>query len=91
MHTSLHPHASGIGCAISIGAIYLACVILYLIMPQQLITLAQYMFHGIDITKISGSSMSFGSVILGFIEVLILSYIVGWLYVIVYNKVIQQK
>ncbi len=91
MHTPLHPHASGIGCAISIGVIYLACVILYLVMPQQLMALVQYMFHGIDILKISGSPMSFGGVIVGFIEVLILSYIVGWLYVVVYNNVIQQK
>lgn len=88
---SLHAHASGVGSASAIGILYIACVILYAIMPQQLITLVQFMFHGIDIAKISGSSMTFGGVVIGLIEVLILSYFVGWLYAIAYNKILPTK
>ena len=44
------------------------------------------MFHGFDIMTIAGTSMmGLGSVLFGFIEIVTLGLLIGWLFAVIYN------
>lgn len=72
------------------GIIYIICAILFTVAAQGTLNLFSYMFHSIDITKIAATNLSFGGALIGFIETIVLSYAIGWLFVVVYNK-LQKK
>jgi len=64
----------------------LLCAIFVLIFPGTAMSLFNNIFHGIDITQIAKTSVSFGSIIIGLIEAFVLGWIIGWLFAVVYNK-----
>ena len=76
--------------AVVFGIIYILCVILFTVAAQGTLNLFSYMFHGVDITKIAATSLSFGGALIGFIETIVLSYAIGWVFAVVYNK-LQKK
>jgi hypothetical protein len=45
-----------------------------------------YIFHGIDISKIAVTSISWGGAIIGVIEVISIALIGGWLFAKIYNS-----
>ena len=60
--------------ALSLAAVsailYIACALLIAIAPDFAMGLFSKIFHGIDITQIANTSISFGSTLLGLIEIL---------------------
>lgn len=44
-----------------------------------------YIFHGLDISKIAVTNISWGGSIIGVIEVILIAFIGGWLFAKVYN------
>ncbi|MBS3051940.1 MAG: hypothetical protein J4428_01025 [Candidatus Aenigmarchaeota archaeon] len=83
----LNPNKIGLTTATAFGVLYIVCVILFLLVPNQALTWASYMMHGIDITKISMPTRISGTTAIGFIEVLLLGYSAGFLFGSVYNFV----
>ena len=67
------------------GIIYIICAILVVISQEWTVKVFGYLFHGIDITKIATAPTLSGTLI-GFVEIIILGLIVGWLYAKIYNK-----
>ena len=67
------------------GIISIICALLILIAPQATMNLFGAIFHGIDLSQISKTA-TLGSSILGIIEAMILGWIAGWLFAVVYNK-----
>ena len=65
--------------------IYIICAILYWIIPSTLISYANYLFHGIDLSLISNKTMTFGSTIIGLILIFASSYLIGLLFAALYN------
>jgi len=68
------------------GIIYIVCAVLIAIFPTGTMKAFGFLFHGIDISKISSASVSFTSTILGLIEIIALSLIVGYIFAIIYNR-----
>ena len=71
--------------AITAGIFSLACALLILMAPVFTVNLFGAIFHGIDLSQISKTA-TIGSSILGIIEAMILGWIAGWLFAVVYNK-----
>ena len=71
--------------AITAGIFSLVCMLLILMAPTFTMDLFGAIFHGIDLSQISKTA-SIGSSILGVIEVMILGWIAGWLFAVIYNK-----
>jgi len=65
--------------------IYIICAILYWIIPSTLISYANYLFHGIDLSLISNKTMAFGSIIIGLVLIFVSSYLIGLLFAALYN------
>lgn len=73
--------------AITGGIISLVCLLLIAIFKESAVTLFGYIFHGIDMTQIMVTEIAWGSAIIGVIEVVILSFVIGWLFAKIYNSV----
>ena len=76
--------------AIFSGIVYFLCALLFAITPDGTLNLFKEMFHGVDITKIARTGISLSSTIIGFIEIVIFSLIVGWLFAAVYNYMLNK-
>lgn len=72
--------------AIVVGIVYIICALLIAIAPAGTVNLFGALFHGIDISKIA-TTPDFSRTVLGFVEILILGLIVGWLYAKIYNSI----
>ena len=72
--------------AIVSGIAYIVCALLIAIAPEGTLSFFGALFHGIDITKIAATNLTIGSTILGFVEIIVLGYILGWLFAVIYNK-----
>lgn len=72
--------------AIVSAILYIACALLIAIAPDFTMNLFSNLFHGIDISKITSTSVSFGGVLLGLIEIIAYALIAGWLFALIYNK-----
>lgn len=68
------------------GIAYIVCALLVAVAPEGTLSFFGALFHGIDITKIAATNLTIGSTILGFVEIIVLSYLLGWLFAITYNK-----
>ncbi|MDP1695975.1 MAG: DUF5676 family membrane protein [archaeon] len=68
------------------GILYILCAALFVIAPNFFLNIVKDIFHGIDITQIAQSSVSFSSTVIGFIEIIIYSLIASWLFVWAYNE-----
>ena len=66
--------------------IYIICAILIAIFPIGTVKVFGFLFHGIDISKISRMSVPFTSTILGLIEIIALSMLFGFVFAKIYNK-----
>ncbi|MBS3097409.1 hypothetical protein J4209_01290 [Candidatus Woesearchaeota archaeon] len=69
-----------------VGGIFsLACAAFVALWPGGAVRFFNAMFHGIDMTAIAKTNISIGSVVLGLIEVVVVSVIAGALFAWVYN------
>ena len=67
------------------GIVSAICALLIAIAPKFATNLFGTIFHGIDLTKIP-KTMTFGSAILGIIELIVIALVVGWLFAKIYNS-----
>lgn len=70
------------------GAIlYLACAILVAIAPEFAVNLFGNLFHGITMETLAApDTMTVGRVLIGLIQVVIYTYLLGWVFAALYNK-----
>jgi len=69
------------------GIAYIICALLIAISPTGTVKVFGALFHGIDISKIARGSMPFMSTIIGLIEIIALSLIVGYIFAKIYNMI----
>ena len=86
MENELKPLRAGSALGIVSAIISLICAILFAIAPEFIMSLGNNLFHGLDLTQIAKSSISWSRVIIGIIEVFIIGFIGGWLFAVIYNK-----
>jgi len=86
MSDKLNTKKVALSLAIVSAILYLACALLIAIIPGFTISLFSNLFHGVDISRIASTNLSLGSTLIGLVEVIIYSLVVGWLFVRIYNK-----
>lgn len=86
----LNPMLVGKTTAATTGILYAACVALVYAAPDFTMGMFANLFHGIDITKIASTPVPLGTTAVGFIEILIYSYIAGWLFARIYNYFLKK-
>ena len=85
MKNELKPGKVGIALGIVFAIVSLICAILFAIIPEFISGLGNNLFHGLDLTQMTKSSISWGGVIIGVIEVFIIGFVGGWLFGVIYN------
>nr|MBI4156608.1 hypothetical protein [Candidatus Woesearchaeota archaeon] len=85
----LNVNATGLALSITSGIVYIICAIISWISPRTLIGFANYLEHSIDLTSVAIKSLNLGNVIIGLIIILIISYLVGVIFALLYNKLIK--
>lgn len=86
MVDNLNPKRTANALAVTAGIVSLICYILILLFPSGTVRMFGAIFHGIDMNKIAMIPSSIGYGLLGIIEVIIIGWIVGWLFAVIYNK-----
>jgi hypothetical protein len=86
MADKLNAKRVGYSLAAVAGIIYLVCAILVAVAPVWTVSFFGALFHGIDITQIAVAPVSLANTILGLIEIIVLGFVAGWLFVKVYNS-----
>ena len=86
MAEKLNPKRVALSLAIVSSIFYIVCALLVVIAPDFTTKLFGNLFHGIDITQIATTNISFGSVLIGLVQIIIYTLIVGWLFALIYNK-----
>ena len=86
MNNKLNAKRVALSLAIVSAILYIACALLITIAPNLTIGLFGKIFHGLDITQIADISVSFGSTLIGLVEIIIYALIAGWLFAWVYNR-----
>lgn len=71
--------------ATAVAIIYIVCRIGVSLSPDLSMTIAQSWFHGIQLTKISESNLTFGSFVLGLTTSTIGAWLVGYFFASLYN------
>lgn len=80
-------HAAGVTTAI----IYIVCRVAIALFPDLAMTIAQSWFHGLEISKVSGWSLSLGSFILGLVTISAGAWLVGYAFAVLYNYFLKNK
>lgn len=65
---------------------YVACALLAVVAPNFLLGMFQSWFHGINVTQLATTQRSFGSFLFGLISLAVVSWIFGYAWVWLYNK-----
>lgn len=85
MTDKLSPKIVSLSLSTVSGIVYILCAIFIAISPQAALSLSKDLFHGIDITQIARTTVTLGSTVAGFVEIIVLSLVIGWLFAVIYN------
>lgn len=81
----LHPKSIGLASAAVSAIGYVLCVLFFAVAPEGALQFFSAMFHGVDITEIAADMVWSSAIILGFVEIVVLSFVGGWLFAVLYN------
>jgi len=79
------PTSTANALAVTGAILYVFCRIAVSLFPNLSISIAQSWFHGLEIGKTAGWSLSMGSFVLGLISITIAAWLTGFLFAKVYN------
>lgn len=77
--------------AITTAIIYVICQVLVGLFPDLSFTIAQSWFHGIELSKLGSWNLTTSSFILGIVSSTITAWIIGYIFVYVYNFIGKSK
>ena len=86
MAEKMKPKAAGYALASVAGIVSLVCILLVVVARDFTINLFGAIFHGIDLSQIAADNITISSAVLGFVEVVVIGFILGWLFAAIYNK-----
>ena len=85
MAEKLKPKETGYALASVAGIVSIVCLLLVVIAKDFTINLFGAIFHGIDLSQITADNITIGSAIIGFVEVIVIGFVLGWLFAKIYN------
>lgn len=71
--------------AVTVGIIYLVCAFGVILLPNLTMSVAQSWFHGLNLSKISGFSVTPGSFVLGLVTSTVGGWLIGYVFAKTYN------
>ena len=71
--------------AVLAAILYVVCRLFYLVWPKQTLDFFNTWFHGVDFSVIAKNNLTVSSFILGLVGIVIVSWLVGALFAIIYN------
>ena len=77
--------------ALTVGVIYLVCAFSVILLPGLAMSVAQSWFHGLNLSKISGFSVTPGSFILGLVTSTVGGWLIGYIFAKAYNYFLAKK
>lgn len=77
--------------AVTTAIVYVLCRLLVGLFPDISFTIAQSWFHGIAFGKLDSLNLSIGSFLLGIVSSAITTWIIGYIFVQVYNCFLKRK
>lgn len=75
--------ANALATTIAIG--YVVCAIFVVVAPDLSREITKALFHGVEITQFDGRTASMGSFVLGFISATVGSWLMGYLFAVMYT------
>jgi len=84
MTNKLSPKLVSFSLVIVSVVLSLVCAFLIALAPEATLNFFGSIFHGIDMTKIA-ASVTLSGILTGLVAVVIIAFIVGWLFAVVYN------
>lgn len=83
----LNSKSFALATAITMGIMYSACVVLVAIAPTFALQLVGWLAHIVNIDTFAGDvQLTISGVLLGLIEIIIYTFIAGWILAGLYNK-----
>lgn len=79
-------HAS----AILAGGFYLICVLLVVILPDLFRLIGQSWVHSYDLSVLPQAKLDWGLTIFGFINIVVITWITAYVFVMVYNRLVKE-
>ena len=88
---SINPNAAALAGGITIDAISIVCLIFVAIAPIGTVaSVANSLFHGLDVSSIAAKNISFGSSLIGLIALFLLGAVSGYIFAFAYNKLSEK-
>ena len=85
------PNATANAVAVSVAIIFVLCRIAVALFPDLAMAVAQSWFHGLNLSKISGFSVTPGSFILGLVTSTVGGWLIGYIFAKAYNYFLAKK
>jgi len=79
------PNVTANALAVTSAILYVFCRIAVSLFPDLSMAIAQSWFHGLEVSQVSGWSLSMGSFVLGLVSFAITAWFTGYLFAKVYN------
>ena len=90
MAEKLNPKVVSLSLAGVSAILSLLCALLIAVAPKTTLKFFGSIFHGMDITKIA-QPITVSGVLTGLIAIVIIAFITGWLFAVIYNYLIKLK
>ncbi len=74
--------------AITVAIAYTACALAYILLPDLTLSFFNALFHAADFKALNLAPMTFGIFLYGLIGITVVSFIDGFLFGVVYNRLI---
>ncbi len=84
------PNVTANALAVTSAILYVFCRMAVSLFPQLSITIAQAWFHGLEISKVSGWSLTMSSFIVGLVSFTVAAWLTGYLFARVYNYFLKK-
>ena len=87
----INPNAAALAGGITADVISIVCLIFVAIAPIGTVTsVANSLFHGLDVSSIAVKSISLGSSVLGLVILFLLGAVSGYVFAFAYNKISEK-
>lgn len=72
--------------AVTTAIVYVLCRVLVGVFPNAMFSVAQSWFHGIQLSRLGTWNLTLPSFVLGLVSSTVTSWVVGYIFVIVYRR-----
>jgi len=84
------PLATANASAITIAFVYIVCALSIILFPVLSLRIAQTWVHGLDLSRMMGFDVTFGSFIFGLITSTLGGWLVGYVFAVSYNYFLKK-